>query len=82
MPLTVTAKFLKSFTDGVVPNVGEKIVVVFVDVVDAVPTATPTLLPLTVRPKLLPPLMAVDADAKPELMLRCACVKEFTDTVC
>ena len=83
LPPTVSEKFLKSVTDGDVPNVGAAIVVVFEVVTPSgVPVETPVLPPVSVSAKLFPPLIGVLELAKPALMLRCACDKELIETAC
>ena len=71
LPPTLKEKFLKSLTEGEVPNAGAASVVVFEVVTPSgVPTETPVLLPVRVSAKLLPPFIDVVALEKPALMLR------------
>ncbi len=76
--LSITmVKFLKSLTDGTVPNAGEMIEAVAVLKDCETPTLA-ELVPVRVTANALPPFSDALAEAEALLKLRCACDKPFT----
>ena len=78
-PSTSIEKFLKSFTDAAVPNVGSLMAALLIVEDQGVPTETPAVFPFSmVKAKGLPPFSDVAALAKPVLIVRCDCESALT----
>ena len=77
LPSISTENVLKSLTDGEVANAGPLMDAMYVEYDWEVPTVELELLAI-VKPKLLPALMLVVAEANPALILRCGCDSAFT----